>query len=72
MTQAASTSDPHQVRRWRTALRLTQAALADRLGVTKRAVQHWEAGHRTPHYLVIRYLSTLVNKGDPTCAQPPE
>ena len=33
----------------RHAMGLTQRQLAERLGVSTRAVQHWEAGTRKPH-----------------------
>jgi transcriptional regulator with XRE-family HTH domain len=37
---------PDQLREWRAALGLTQAAAGARLGVTGRAVRRWEAGDR--------------------------
>jgi transcriptional regulator with XRE-family HTH domain len=46
----------------RTALGLTQAALGDRIGVTKQAVYEWETGATTPRpslqVAVARHLGT--------------
>jgi len=39
---------------------LTQTALAQRLGVTLRAVQYWEAGERPPSLTILKLLKTLT------------
>ncbi len=39
---------PEEIRRFRAALGLTRLALARQLGVTPRAVEHWETGRREP------------------------
>lgn len=48
----------------RTALGLTQAALAERLGVTERAIQRWEAGTRSPKADSLKsFLSLCIKHG---------
>ena len=37
--------------------KLTQQELADKLGVTDRAVSHWENGRRLPDYSILKPLS---------------
>lgn len=37
---------PQDFKDWRKRVDMTQSEAADRLGVTKRAVQAWEAGER--------------------------
>ena len=39
---------------------LSQAALADRVGLSVRNVQNWEQGHRTPRAQVLMLLAKAV------------
>jgi DNA-binding transcriptional regulator YiaG len=45
--------------RRRLALSLTQSQLADRLGVTLRALQYWEACERKPRKTVMKLLDRI-------------
>ena len=40
---------------------LTQQELADKLGVTDRAVSHWENGRRLPDYSLLKDISKELN-----------
>lgn len=40
---------------------MTQQELADRLGVTDRAVSHWENGRRLPDYSLIKELCSVLS-----------
>ena len=40
---------------------MTQQELADKLGVTDRAVSHWENGRRLPDYSIIEKLCDELN-----------
>lgn len=51
--------DPREVRR---ELGLTQQQLADRIGVTVKAVQHWEQGVRQPSGQSERALERLIER----------
>jgi transcriptional regulator with XRE-family HTH domain len=51
---------PDLIRRVRRALRLSQAGLAEYLGLTPSAVAHWEAGSRRPSSAVLRQLTALL------------
>lgn len=51
--------DPREVRR---ELGLTQRELADRIGVTVKAVQHWEQGIRQPSGSSERALESLIEQ----------
>jgi transcriptional regulator with XRE-family HTH domain len=44
----------------RTSLRLTQAGLAERLHVSRRAVRGWEAGHSYPQAHHLQHVITLA------------
>lgn len=62
---ARALSDTAVVRAVRSKLGLTQRELARALGVSRRAVQYWEAGVRTPDVrtqLALEYL--LLRQGD--------
>ena len=48
----------------RTALGLTQGALATSLGVGRRTVQHWEAGERAVPEPIARILRASVVDAD--------
>jgi len=50
---------PKQIQRLRKRLKLTQAALGQRLGVTRAAVSLWESGDRTPSGPAVMILSQL-------------
>lgn len=41
--------------------KLTQQELADKLGVTDRAVSHWENGRRLPDYSLLKDISTELS-----------
>ncbi len=41
--------------------KLTQQDLADKLGVTDRAVSHWENGRRLPDYSLLKDISKELN-----------
>ena len=45
-----------RIKELRISLKLTQPEFAEKLGVTKRAVQEWEAGRRTPSEPVLRQI----------------
>lgn len=45
-----------RIKELRKFLELTQQELADRLGVSRRAIQEWEAGRRTPSEPVLRHI----------------
>jgi DNA-binding transcriptional regulator YiaG len=51
--------DPREVR---DQLRLTQQQLADRLGLSVRAVQSWEQGWREPSRRAERSMERLVQQ----------
>ena len=40
---------------------LTQQELADKLGVTDRAISHWENGRRLPDYSLLKPISEVLN-----------
>jgi DNA-binding transcriptional regulator YiaG len=48
-----------EVRAIRERLGLTAAELAKRLGVTTRAVQHWEAGTREPGGAALKLMRRM-------------
>ncbi len=50
---------PSQMKSLRSKLGMTQALLADILGVTKKAVEAWEAGTKNPSGPVLRMLEIL-------------
>jgi putative transcriptional regulator len=50
---------PSQMKSLRSKLGMTQAFLADVLGVTKKAVEAWEAGTKNPSGPVLRMLEIL-------------
>ena len=54
----------NQVRALRKRLKLTQAALATRLGVTTKAVAHWEQGRRRIQRTTILLLTELTRGDD--------
>lgn len=56
--------DKDQLRRRREALRLTQAQLAARFGVSLRTYQEWEHGQRPIRALVELALAAIANAGD--------
>ena len=45
-----------RIKELRTTVRLTQSEFAEKLGVSKRAVQEWEAERRTPSEPVLRQI----------------
>jgi len=45
-----------RIKELREVLNLTQPAFAEKIGVTKRAVQEWEAGRRSPSEPVLRQI----------------
>ena len=40
--------------------KMTQQELADKLGVTDRAISHWENGRRLPDYSLLKPLSEIL------------
>ncbi len=44
---------------FRRSLGLSQAALADRLGVSQASVSQWESGKKRPRKTVIKLLETI-------------
>lgn len=52
----------NEVRKLREKLRLTQAELAQRLGVTQTCVSYWEAGIRSPRGPAAILLETLAGQ----------
>ena len=50
-----------RIKELRETLGLTQPAFAERIGVTKRAVQEWEAGRRSPSEPVLRQIEQTFN-----------
>ena len=53
-----------EIKALRTALKLTQAEMAERLGVHMRTYQQWEYGRRKPSAATVRLLQSLQNRGD--------
>ncbi len=61
--------EPHELRRARAALGLTQAQLAERLGVTQNTVARWEVGLRgipEPTARLIELIAKEVKAKKPT------
>jgi len=50
-----------RIKELREMLGLTQPAFAEKIGVTKRAVQEWEAGRRSPSEPVLRQIEQTFN-----------
>jgi HTH-type transcriptional regulator/antitoxin HipB len=62
----------HNLQRYRKAVGLTQAALADRLGTSIRNVQNWEIGHRRPELDMLIALAKVFGVGvDALLAEEP-
>lgn len=40
---------------------LTQAQLAEKLGVAQGAIANWEAGDRKPNIVMLKKLSVILN-----------
>lgn len=53
---------PEEVRHFRARLDLTQAALADALGIEVRTVQRWEAGATEPAGFLALALAELERR----------
>lgn len=53
---------PQRLKRLRTARRMTQQALADRLGATDKAVSLWELGKRTPSAQTLGVLAHVFGR----------
>jgi DNA-binding transcriptional regulator YiaG len=51
------TADELRTARWR--MQLTQRALAERLGVSRRILQHWETGQRPVPPFIALAMSAL-------------
>lgn len=54
---------PAELRALRARLGLSQAGLADRLGISKRTLQEWEQGRRTPRGLAAAFLERELRAG---------
>ena len=50
---------PSEIRTLRQRLRLTQQALADRIGVHVETVRRWEQGRTCPSRMALRFLRVL-------------
>ena len=53
----------NKIKQYRIDHKLTQKQLAEKLVVTIRTIQHWEAGKRTPHPSIYLLLDSLSQKG---------
>ena len=53
-----SKNDPHPIRTARLKRKLSQAALGERIGVTKAAVSKWESGNAHPGVDVAKRLAS--------------
>lgn len=51
---------PDQVREARRELCLSQAAFADLIGVSPRAVKYWECGQRNPSKVAVKRIQDLT------------
>lgn len=50
------------LRKYREALKLSQSALAERVGCTQGAIGHWESGRRQPDLKTCRLLVESLNE----------
>ncbi len=50
----------NKIKQYRIDHKLTQKQLAEKLGVTIRTIQHWEAGTRIPKKHVLMLLDKLA------------
>ena len=55
---------PKEIKELRSNLKLSQAALAERLGVARLTVLRWEAGGKKPSRLALRELGRLKVKNN--------
>lgn len=53
----------NKIKQYRIDHKLTQKQLAEKLAVTIRTIQHWEAGKRTPHPSIYLLLASLSQEG---------
>lgn len=53
---------PDEIRAFRRALGLSQRALAERLGCSRRTVEEWEAGRRAPLALLRLALDQVASE----------
>ena len=51
----------YNIRLIRKSLNLTQEQFADKLGVTRSAVQHWEDNYRQPGIDMLRKMKEVYN-----------
>jgi putative transcriptional regulator len=58
---------PPQIVRAREAMRMSQAVLAETLGVSVKTVQSWEQGVRKPSRLASRFLQILSAEPEMVC-----
>ena len=49
------------IRKYRKLKGMTQQELADKLGVTDRAISHWENGRRLPDYSLLKELCDTLS-----------
>lgn len=64
-----NTISPDDIRRLRERLKLTQAELAERLCLTRGAIEHWETGRHEatgPAVLILRQLEAQADQADLT------
>lgn len=57
---------PAQIKAFRKALTVTQAGLAERLGVSRRTVEEWEAGRNPPPFMLTFALQGLAKPMPPS------
>ena len=50
-----------KIKRLRIEKNMTQQELADKLGVTDRAISHWENGRRLPDYSLLKELCDTLS-----------
>jgi len=51
-----------QLKKWRAQLRLSQDEAADKLGCSRRSLQHWESGkYAIPKYIAMAVSAVSMN-----------
>ena len=49
------------IRKYRRQLGMTQAFIADKLGVSSRAISMWENGERKPDIIMLKKLTSILH-----------
>ena len=55
-----------KIRAWRKRLGFTQARAAELLGVSIRAIKHWEAGTRRPRKSILLLMAAIGGQNVPS------